>query len=571
MEMFSLENMNIPKKNKKNNVSENESNLIQMKNVELFKKRIMGLTSYFRSVQEELLPKYDKLGDFHIVKIPMSDYQFSIYEQAREKERNEKKFKTKAKIQANNIYNNSEFNSTYRIFSRLFCNFVMPNPPGRPVPFFGEDEDEDLTEQEIIIKNKKKLEKEQENQDKNVKQQPNTREREEDTISDIDEIEGDVVLEKIGNSTYKKKITEVYQFLKDNSAEYLSPEGLQTYSPKFLKILENIYSSDNIGLNLVYSQFRTLEGIGIFMLVLEQNGFTQFKIKKNQIGEWELNIKDEDLRFPMFALFTGTEEEKEKDIIRSIYNSDWNTAYVPEKILNKLKTISNNNNYGEIIKVLMITASGSEGINLRNTRYVHIMEPYWHPVRTEQVIGRARRICSHKDLPKELQTVDVFLYLMTFTQEQLKSDFSIELRLIDVSKKDLKTPLTSDEALYEISLIKQVFSGQIIKAIKESSIDCVVYGKSNKKEGLNCLKFSNPDKTTFSYKPNIENDEKDDNLKRNIEEITWTGTIIRLNDSDYIINKETKEIYDFESYQNGFPILLGKLIQMGDKVKFKRF
>ena len=44
---------------------------------------------------------------------------------------------------------------------------------------------------------------------------------------------------------------------------------------------------------------------------------------------------------------------------------------------------------GEIIKVFMITSSGSEGINLRNTRYVHIMEPYWHPVRTEQVIGRA--------------------------------------------------------------------------------------------------------------------------------------------------------------------------------------
>ena len=35
-------------------------------------------------------------------------------------------------------------------------------------------------------------------------------------------------------------------------------------------------------------------------------------------------------------------------------------------------------------------------------------EPYWHPVRIEQVIGRAKRICSHDKLPKELQTVDVF-------------------------------------------------------------------------------------------------------------------------------------------------------------------
>ena len=89
---------------------------------------------------------------------------------------------------------------------------------------------------------------------------------------------------------------------------------------------------------------------------------------------------------------------------------------------------SSNNNLGEIIKVLMITSAGSEGINLRNTRYVHIMEPYWHPVRTEQVIGRARRICSHQGLPKALQTVEVFVYLMTFTDEQLKSDDAIELK-----------------------------------------------------------------------------------------------------------------------------------------------
>ena len=76
---------------------------------------------------------------------------------------------------------------------------------------------------------------------------------------------------------------------------------------------------------------------------------------------------------------------------------------------------------GEIIKLFMITASGAEGISLKNTRFVHICEPYWHPVRIEQVIGRARRICSHDKLPEELQTVEVFLYLMTFSKTQLPS------------------------------------------------------------------------------------------------------------------------------------------------------
>ena len=102
----------------------------------------------------------------------------------------------------------------------------------------------------------------------------------------------------------------------------------------------------------------------------------------------------------------------------------------------------------------MITSSGSEGINLRNTRYVHIMEPYWHPVRLEQVIGRARRICSHKALPLALQTVEVFVYLMIFSPEQLKSDDAIELKRKDLSKGVPKQPITSDQYLYEISEIK---------------------------------------------------------------------------------------------------------------------
>ena len=103
---------------------------------------------------------------------------------------------------------------------------------------------------------------------------------------------------------------------------------------------------------------------------------------------------------------------------------------------------------GEIIKLLMITSSGAEGISLKNVRYVHIVEPYWHPVRIEQVIGSARRICSHEDLPEELRTVKVFLYLMVLSEKMLKSDETRELRLKDRSRKDGITPVTTDESLY---------------------------------------------------------------------------------------------------------------------------
>jgi hypothetical protein len=216
-------------------------------------------------------------------------------------------------------------------------------------------------------------------------------------------------------------------------------------------MIENIRNPDNVGLNLVYSQFRTLEGVGIFSLVLEKNGFARFKLTKTSANSWDIDISEADAGKPTYALYTGTETHEEREIIRNIYNGDW--KFVPTNIAEQLRAKSNNNNTGDIIKVLMITSSGSEGINLGNTRYVHVMEPYWHPVRMEQVIGRARRICSHKDLPKELQTVEVFVYLMVFTKEQLDSDDSIELKRRDLSRKTPKVPITSDQNLFEISEI----------------------------------------------------------------------------------------------------------------------
>ena len=60
--------------------------------------------------------------------------------------------------------------------------------------------------------------------------------------------------------------------------KYLSLDALRKYSPKFLTMIENIEDPQHPGLHLVYSQFRSMEGIGIFALALEANGYAQFKI-----------------------------------------------------------------------------------------------------------------------------------------------------------------------------------------------------------------------------------------------------------------------------------------------------
>jgi hypothetical protein len=523
----------------------------KIKNSDALKRRIIGLSSYFRSAQEDLLPKFNKtLGvDYHVVRIPMSDFQFKIYESARKDERKLEK-QSKKPQNLDELY--KEATSTYRIFSRLYCNFVMNN---RPLPMKKTKTQEPTEPGAVPETDITNLLKDARKEEVNV------------DINDENEgeEEGDQILDKLGGVSYKERIEAAIKNMWENSNDYFTPEALARFSPKFLHILDNIKDPEYLGLHLVYSQFRTLEGIGLFSLVLEKNGFTRFRIKKNASDVWEINIPEADLGKPTFALYTGTETTEEKEIIRRIYNGEWD--YIPTNLSADLKKIAHNNNMGEIIKVLMITSSGSEGINLRNTRYVHIMEPYWHPVRTEQVIGRARRICSHKNLPKPLQTVEVFVYLMVLSAEQLKSDDAIELKRKDLSKGEPKVPVTSDQLLFEISEIKANLSMQLTDAIKETSFDCYIY--SNGK----CMNFGDPDSSKFSYVPDYANQQNDVSVRANKKKIEWEGKPVTLNGIKYVYRRMSPKllnIYDEKSYLQALenpdvtPVQIGTL-EINDK------
>ena len=574
----------------------------KMKNENLFKRRIIGLTSYFKSAQEELMPRYNVREDLHIVDIFMSDYQFEIYERARIQERKLEKNSKK------NRDDTKESSSTYRIFSRLFCNYVMPEAIGRPLPndsgeseitIRGLDDDPDVLDAEAVeapkyenltnmqVRIQKDKRREEQNrkkaEEKARKAEEKARKEEEkknaktkktllaqknktlkndptskilEAIMDNEDIEDiDESLENFGDATYDIRIRDAMKKLIEGGAEYLSEEALQKYSPKYLEILRNIKNPDNEGLNLVYSQFRTLEGIGIFTEVLKYNGFVEFKVIKSSKG-WDINME---IGKPAFALYTGTEGDEEKELIRKIYNGQWNDSGFPVNIAKKLNSIARNNDMGEIIKVFMITASGSEGINLRNTRFVHIMEPYWNPARIEQVVGRARRICSHQGLPKELQTVEVFVYLMIFTETQIKA--SKELRKMDLSKRPPKQPVSSDYALYEINLIKSELSQEITQAIKESSVDCAIH--PNNKD-LVCMNFGTNPSDGFITTPSIYNEQSDKITKMNVKKRTLKARKISINGISYAYNEDTRVIYDYEAYKRDELKRLGERVKNGD-------
>lgn len=627
------------------------------KNLDEFKRRIVGLTSYFRSAQEGLMPSYDP--NFEPIYIEMSDYQFNMYEEMRVEEiKREKEDKKKQRRQKQSVVGEiyDEPSSTFKIFSRMFCNFAMPTPPGRPSPVeassqeqgeptrfenvgdkyvlvrgVGENKAYDYNETIPIggieeyyekqkqlnktrkakvtaVKKTRKSKKHADAADAAKEGDSSAEEGEEaaagveeaeesglgkmldhvnkrqDALDEMDdELEGDKALENFLQPSYKEKVELAFQFLKDHKMQLLSKNGLAIYSPKFLQMILRITNSQNIGLHLVYSQFRTLEGIGIFALSLEANGFARFKIRRNALS-WDIDMTEDDWAKPHYALYTGTESDEEKDIIRHIYNSDWHL--IPDVIATKLRAKNHNNNVGEIIKVLMITASGSEGINLRNTRFVHIMEPYWNPVRAEQVIGRARRICSHQALPIELQTVEVFMYIMRLSQSQLDRA-SIILKNFDVSKINKHIVFTSEQTLHEISTIKKNVTNQITRAIKETSIDCAIHAKGHSQEGFKCVSFGEAvSPQVFAYNPDIENDDKgsiSDFVKttraHEQRKEEWVGQDIVLGTETYIRRTDNNFIYDKKSYMdaqgdvtgNLVPKLVGKLVENREgKFKFER-
>jgi hypothetical protein len=618
---------------------------LEFKNRDLFIRRILGLTSYFRSAQEKLLPMYDSATNFHLVEIEMSDYQFAIYSRVRDLERKqESDMKKKAKKRGagaaagkkgtgaggegggEGIYD--DVSSTYRIFSRAFCNFVFPPSIRRPLPNDGGASAAELkksaalggapdagimgetheTAEMLAARIALAMERgsgggagtakrgrkpkgaaaagvgeaaagdEPELMDENMLDGVRIRTGDDEDDSEMvitgehsDSVaatiaaEGGVASKKSGagaddaGAQYTASINKAMRDLKVSAGSFLVPDELATYSPKFLHLLQNILDKQHVGLHLVYSQFRTLEGIGILRIVLETNGYSQFKIAKSSGGDWTIDMTPEEQERPCFALYTGGETAEEKEIIRNIFNSKWKN--VPKTITDQLTARTTNNMFGEVIKILMITASGAEGINLRNVRYVHITEPYWHPVRTEQIIGRARRICSHIDLPEELRTVDVFLYIMRFSARQIASDNdeSLNIRMNDKSKTDGVSPMSTDQSLYEISNIKERITRQILTAVKESSFDCMIHATAGSKERLNCYSFGmGVSEESLAYQPNIATEEDDKTSKMNKKTTSVTLRKLVVNGKEYAEDPDTNIHYDLELYKMGNMVERGR-------------
>jgi predicted NAD-dependent protein-ADP-ribosyltransferase YbiA (DUF1768 family) len=309
----------------------------------------------------------------------------------------------------------------------------------------------------------------------------------------------------------------------------LGPEGLSIYSPKFATMLTKIGEiAAERGSSLVYSQFLDMEGIGIFKIAMDVNGYAPIEIIKTSTGVKFSARTEESLRKgpggqPRYITFSGGEEDDVRRICLDIFNANFNELPTDIKSLLVDEMKYTDNKSGQLCRVFCITSAGAEGISLKNVRAVHIMEPYWNDVRLKQVKGRAIRIGSHLELEESQRNVVIYTYLSVFSPEAQMATAG-EARIVPnirqfdrIERKEalaLGLPIgervteyifTTDERLYMISERKKLILNSLESVMKSAAVDCELNIKENKDGSFKCLPLRGKI-GDFMYHPNLEDD-----------------------------------------------------------------
>jgi hypothetical protein len=449
----------------------------KLKKTDVIKKRIMGMLSFYDPPVQSLMPEVTKK---EIVFTEMSDLQATQYQKARNEEI-EKNKKMKKKVGRDM----DKIKSSYRIFSRMACTFAFPEELGSPYDGAAMDLLEKVDEAE------EDLEKTSDGVDLDLMNEENEKNM----------AKFDMLIKK----TYLKK-------LDTGKEKYLGIENgsLARHSPKYLKMIQKIEESP--GCIFVYSQFITLIGLNTFCLSLEATGkYVEFDIRKEE-GYWVLNNKPEDDDKWKYVTWAGDKDKEKREILIKVFNGELDLLPSScQTLKNQLrqKYGEEMNKHGQVIRVFMTTKTGAEGISLFNVRQVHIMEPYWQPVLIDQVIGRAVRTGSHLTLPPNERNVEVYIYLASYTSQQLRMMNEPNLRG-DVARfndglQKRGQIVTSDESLYIISERKKNVIDAFLKLVKEVAFDCNIHASLNfnPNKPFKCLDYDSKNRDEYLSAPSI--------------------------------------------------------------------
>lgn len=223
---------------------------------------------------------------------------------------------------------------------------------------------------------------------------------------------------------YKPEIKQKY-------GRFLSPGEIGKYSHKIAAICERIRGSN--GIVLIYSQYID-GGVVPIALALEEMGFSRYGSASYTRSLFKVPpIKPTGEKYVMI---TGDK------------------AFSPNNLAD-IKYITNpSNNNGDLVKVILISKAAAEGVDFKNIRQVHIMEPWYNTNRIDQIIGRGVRNLSHCSLPFKERNVEIYLHA-TMPQENGEEE-------------------PADLYVYRYAEKKAFQIGKVTRLLKETAVDCLL-------------------------------------------------------------------------------------------------
>jgi len=332
---------------------------------------------------------------------------------------------------------------------------------------------------------------------------------------------------------YKYRTKEQFMDVDNKNEKYLHMEDkypsadttigypLAKYSAKFYHMLYDIVNT--IGINFVFTRYKTNVGTIPISLLLEQNGYVRYHRnlgKPNEItGKYregvinQLDIKNNKYRCVCGYLdvehdkdYNGTTDYskplKHRFLQGTYIRVDGETSddfdlYYRDVIK------SRKNKYGTEIKILIGGENMREGVDLRYVRSVHIMNPWHNLIQIEQTIGRAIRLCSHAELDKTSEmNVSVYKYVSVPPKKKISKEYSLpvaiktmedsgELELDGVKFRDRKLWEENiksndpsdwesvDEYIYARALNKDYNIKFAERLLKKASVDCYLNIEAN--------------------------------------------------------------------------------------------
>jgi len=112
------------------------------------------------------------------------------------------------------------------------------------------------------------------------------------------------------------------------------------------------------------------------------------------------------------------------------------------------------------LRALLISSAGGEGLDLKGTRLMQILDPHWNEEKLKQVEGRGIRYKSHEGLSPEEQNVHVQRFLSTLPRTGVLEKLHVR-----------KPGGSSDEYLVQMSENKEKLINQFRQLLQEHSVE----------------------------------------------------------------------------------------------------